>query len=375
MKKTILKSLIIASVIFGYYSCSSGDDSSETLGEETVITNFERSELLANWSDNIIIPALETLSGSLSDLTTTFNLFNTNRDEVNLTALRGAWRASYFVWQRASMFEIGPAENIDFRLNMNIFPADVLQINTNVNSLSTDLSLPSNRDAKGFPAIDYLINGIADSDAEIVARFNDATEGDALINYLESLVLDMESLTNQVLQEWQNSFRDEFVANDGATAVASVDLFVNDYIFYFERFLRAGKIGIPAGVFSNTTLPQNLEAFYDETLSNDLFLEGLDAVQSFFNGNSFNTSTSGIGLDDYLNALNRDDLTSLINDQFDLSRTMVTNLNSFQQELENNPPVSLLQAYDEVQRLVPLLKVDMLSVLNINVDFQDADGD
>jgi hypothetical protein len=35
----------------------------------------------------------------------------------------------------------------------------------------------------------------------------------------------------------------------------------------------------------------------------------------------------------------------------------------------------MLQTYDELQKNVILLKVDMLQALNINVDYVDADGD
>jgi hypothetical protein len=34
-----------------------------------------------------------------------------------------------------------------------------------------------------------------------------------------------------------------------------------------------------------------------------------------------------------------------------------------------------LRTYDDIQATVVLLKVDMLQVLNINVDYADADGD
>ena len=51
-------------------------------------------------------------------------------------------------------------------------------------------------------------------------------------------------------------------------------------------------------------------------------------------------------------------------------------LDSFLSEIQNNnPPTDLLMAYDEVQRVVPLVKTDMFSLLSIDVDFVDADGD
>ncbi len=55
---------------------------------------------------------------------------------------------------------------------------------------------------------------------------------------------------------------------------------------------------------------------------------------------------------------------------------MVSTLDSFRIEIENNNPATdMLLAYDEVQRIVPLLKVDMVSAMSISIDFVDADGD
>ena len=51
-----------------------------------------------------------------------------------------------------------------------------------------------------------------------------------------------------------DGYRDEFVNKDGSTATSSVNKLVNDYLFYYEKFLRAGKIGMPAGVFSGDPL-------------------------------------------------------------------------------------------------------------------------
>ena len=41
----------------------------------------------------------------------------------------------------------------------------------------------------------------------------------------------------------------------------------------------------------------------------------------------------------------------------------------------NNDNTKFLQVFDAVQEVVVLLKVDMLQLLNINVDYVDADGD
>jgi hypothetical protein len=71
-----------------------------------------------------------------------------------------------------------------------------------------------------------------------------------------------------------------------------------------------------------------------------------------------------------------EDLTALINNQFNTARDMVMGLTPFRAEIENNsPPTAMLLAYDEVQKTVPMLKVDMVSAMSISVDFVDADGD
>lgn len=341
--------------------------------------SFERNTMLVNWADNIIIPAYEAFEVTLIDLTTAFKGFREDPSSSNLEAFRDAWLTSYKGWQRVSMFEIGPAEALDYRLNMNIYPTDATKIDELVVSETYDLSLPSNRAAKGFPALDYLLNGLATTDEAIVSKFNGENK-EELLAYIDAVLTDMKTRTSSILSDWKTEYRDTFVANDGASATASVDRFVNDYVFYYEKFLRAGKMGIPLGVFSGSPLPEKLEAFYEPDISNTLFLEGLQAVQDFFNGKHYGSNTTGESLASYLDALNTlkdgEDLKAVVNGQFNKAREMVEALDAFRHEIEsNNPPTDMLLAYDEVQRAVPLLKVDMVSAMSISIDFVDADGD
>ncbi|MFK7813551.1 MAG: imelysin family protein [Maribacter sp.] len=341
--------------------------------------SFERGPLLTNWADNIIIPSYEAFDTELNALNTSFDTFRTSANPENLIALRAAWLKTYTLWQRVSMFEIGPAESEDFRFSMNTYPTNVEKIENNIASSAYDLSLSSNREAKGFPALDYLINGLGETDEVIVSKYATG-DNQGLIEYTAAVLDDMQTKTTTILVEWKGSYKATFVSNDGASATASVDRFVNDYIFYFEKFLRAGKMGIPLGVFSADPFPDKVEAFYNSEVSNELFLEGLQASQDFFNGKHFSSDTTGESLASYLDALNTvkdgEDLKTIINNQFDKARDRVTSLNTFRTEIENNtPPTDMLMAYDEVQRLVPLMKVDMVSAMSISIDFVDADGD
>ncbi|MUH36692.1 peptidase M75 [Zobellia amurskyensis] len=373
---------IVATAVM-IWACSSDGGNDPT--DDVVVdptpdpVSFERGPMLMNWADNIIIPSYEAFSSEMTGLQSAFDSFKSDASEANLVAFRASWLSAYKMWQRVSMFEIGPAETLGLRLNVNIYPAGSDKIDGFITSGSYDLALASNRDAKGFPALDYLINGLGDRDEDILAKFN-GTEKENLIAYTGDVIADMVSLSTNVLAEWNSGYRATFVANNGASSTASVDRFINDYVFYYEKFLRAGKMGIPVGAFSENVLPQNVEAYYKADVSNELFLEGIEAVQDFFNGVHYGKNTSGESLASYLDALNTvkdgDDLKKLINDQFDLAKTKVAALEPFRNEIEDNvPPTNMLLAYDEVQRIVPLLKVDMVSAMSVSIDFVDADGD
>ena len=69
-------------------------------------------------------------------------------------------------------------------------------------------------------------------------------------------------------------------------------MLINDYIYYYEKGLRANKIGIPAGRFSSTPLPDRVEAYYGRVYSRALAIEAANAVDNFFNGRSFSSQMS-----------------------------------------------------------------------------------
>jgi len=371
-----LNILFLAALTLIFTSCSDSGD----LKPSVEMPGFERTPMLVNWADNIIISSYIDFSKKLAGLSASFEMFRSEVSEDNLVALRTSWLEAYKAWQYVDMFEIGPAESVGLRLNINEYPANTEKIESNVSSGNYDLKLPSSRDEKGFPTLDYLINGLGDSDAEIVEKLSTTSGQVSYTDYIEDIIKDMQILSGQVLSEWQADYRDNFVSNDGSSATASVDRFVNDYIFYFEKFLRAGKMGIPLGVFSGSVLPGNLEAYYKGDVSKELFLEGLKAAQDFFNGKHFGSEKKGESLGSYLDTLNTvkngNDLHKIINDQFNVAREKVTALGTFRAEIENNePPNNMLLAYDEVQRIVPLLKVDMVSAMSISIAYVDNDGD
>ncbi|MCG2587521.1 imelysin family protein [Rhodohalobacter sulfatireducens] len=352
--------------------------------------DFDREEILVNWADNIILPAFESFSTTTGELKTAGENFTTNPNQQTLQELRDAWKTSYLAWQHVSMFEMGKAMDVRFRDYLNTYPVSANEsspnadqtIQKNIQTGTYNLELPSLRDTQGFPALDYLLNGLGDSDDAILEYYTTHQDAVEYKKYINDLVTRMDQLTVEVLDHWESGYRDQFVSNSGNGANGSLDMMVNDYIFYYEKYLRAGKIGIPAGVSaisSGTPSPVRVEAYYSEGLSKALFMEALNATQNFFNGKHYGTQEMGESLASYLDYLNTmkegADLTQLINNQFESARNQAENLNSdFVTQIETDNS-EMLATYDELQKNVVFLKVDMLQALNINVDYVDADGD
>ncbi|MCB4799950.1 imelysin family protein [Neotamlana laminarinivorans] len=363
MKKIILGTIIIGFII----ACSS----SSSGGSGGTTDNYDRSALLVNLADNIIIPAFQDLETELSALTEAKNNFVATPNQANLEALRASWLTAYTAWQYVEMFNIGEAETVLYGFQMNIYPTNIDDISANINSGSYDLTHTNNNDAVGFPAVDYMIYGLADNDTDILTFY----QSENYTSYLSDLIDQMESLTSSVLTNWNSSYRNTFVSQTGNTATSSLNKFTNDFIYYFEKGLRLNKFGTPAGVFSTDPLPETVEALYAKAFSKDLALEALSAVEAVFYGDAFSGSGSGESFESYLISLDRADLVTEIATKFEDAREKIEALDDSFYDQINTDNTKMTEAYDALQLLVVSFKVDMLQAFNISVDYRDNDGD
>lgn len=374
-KNYIQATVFVVSALF-FYACS--EDDTDTVGEDQNVT-FNRAAILENWSDNIIIPSFTDFETKTSALDTATQAFVNSPTIETLQDVQDSWFTAYLAFQNVSIFEIGKAEELNYRTRLNAYPTSVSKINTFINNGSFNLALPSTFDAQGFPALDYLLYGLADTNEETLAYYTTRDNAETHRLLLSDVSQSIHSLTQEVLASWNGPFRDSFIANTDSSVNGSVDKVTNDFIFYYEKALRAGKVGIPAGIFSNDPLPQNVEALYKGDISKELLLASINTTQDFFNGKHFNSNTTGIGFKDYLDALNSvkggANLSGLIDEQFNIAREEALTLNdNFVIQIENDNS-KLLETYNELQRNVVLIKVDMLQALSVDVDYIDADGD
>ena len=201
-------SIVLAAIVI---ACSSSDDPAPDNNnggtdptDDGPIASFDRSAMLTNWADNIIVPAYEEFLATAEALQQQIDNFNVNTTEDNLNLLRDSWLTAYKSFQWVSMFEIGPAEDARFRARLNTYPADAATIDDFRTTGVYNFELPSNIDAQGFPAFDYMLFGLADTDAAILEFYTtDASASIAKI-YLQDLATAMTGLAQQVLNEWSS---------------------------------------------------------------------------------------------------------------------------------------------------------------------------
>lgn len=353
-----------------------GGCSSDSIGEGNGNSDsFNREALLTNTADNIIIPAFKDFESKLEALKSKFDAFTNTPNTLTFAEVKVSWYEAYKVWQYVAVFDIGKAEEIQFVNHFNIYPLNVTDLERNITTGTYDLSISNNHDAQGFPALDYLFNGLAATEADIVAKFVTDAKADAYKKYVLDVISKMTTVTSEILNDWNTGFRDSFVKSTENTATSFFNKMVNDYIFHYEKRLRTNKIGIPAGAFSNSPLSDRVEAFYSKSYSRDLALEALQAVNGVFSGTAYGKVTSGESFQTYLNFLNRADLTTSINNQLEKARVQLASLNTdlSKQVIDDNSQMTM--AFDELNKVVVLLKVDMLQAFNVSVDYVDADGD
>jgi len=373
LKKTVFLLLVSVAIV----ACTSSDDSNENGND-----GFDRTALLTNYADNIILPALENFEAKLSQMDVARANFVNDINQANLDLLSDAWLEAYKAWQFVAIYDIGVAEtftdNVNgFRVFFNVYPVTTSLIENGAGGADYDLNVEAYYKAQGFPALDFLIHGTADSDETALEKFTTNTKANGYIDYFTNVQSQMNSKFSTIISDWQNTFRNEFVNNTASNATGSFDKIVNDFISYYELALRKNKIGTPAGNFSaGNTFPEKVEAFYKNDVSKELALLGLDAVEQVFNGQAFgNTSSTGASMASYLEYLDNSELKNDINAQFNEARQVIQALSpSFSQQVINDN-TKMTQAYDALQAAVVLLKVDMVSVFDISVDFDDNDSD
>lgn len=343
----------------------------------------DRQEILIHWVDNIVVPSYDKFKLKFDAMKSKADAFTQNTNASTLTEFRAAWVEAYLEWQKVEVFEFGPADQYTLRSFFNIYPTDVTGIATNINDASVNMDLPASYARQGFPALDYLINGVGADDTQIVTYYTSGADGVKRLAYVTRIVNRMNTLLTNVVSGWP-TYRETFITKTGLDIGSSFGLVVNSYVLYYERYIRSGKIGIPSGATVATggsINPDKVEAYYKKDISLALAKNAHNAAVDFFNGKNVITGAEGPSFKSYLDALGSKDasssaaLSGIINSQFSVISSKLDLLgNDFSQQVQTNKQ-PMIDTYTEMQKAVRILKVDMTSAMSITITYTDNDGD
>lgn len=374
MKKWYLAPVITGFLaILSVVACNKKDD------DASPSNDLDRKPMLENYANNYILPAYNDMDLALTLLKAQITAFVNNPTEQNLTSARNAFKDAYMVWQNVDVINFGPASDNSLRDFMNIYPVTTGKVEGNISSGSYNLDAFGAKDAQGFPALDYLLNGIGNTDAAIVSMYTTDANAANRKKYLQDVTDKMLEKVTVVKSEW-DTYKSTYAGNTGTDAGGSLSLMVNGYVMYYERYLRSGKVGLPVGAMTGVAKPDLSEAYYMPELGKELAVEANIAMREFFEGYTFGTQVKGEGMYSYLSAIGTTDengklMADVIVDEMEQATGKLRNIPTTIQDGVSNNRTYMLETYEELQDVVPLLKVDMVSAFSISITYTDNDGD
>ncbi len=339
--------------------------------------SFDRKIMLQNFADNIIIPAFTDLQANVNKLQSDLLNFSENTTTAALDDAQQSFEKTYTAWMYANSFNFGPAGESGIRKGfveeIGTWPANTTSIESNITTNNTSLT-DFNRDNRGLNAIDYLIFDPAGNDEAIVNAFS--TNGNRG-KYLLALINKIKSQTDAIVAAWTDSYKQEFINNDGTDVGSSTSQMYNEFVRSFEA-IKNFKVGLPLGkrIGQTSTEPSKVEARYS-AISRKYIELHIEAIDNCWQGRS-KAGTDGIGWKEYLLSVSGGaDLVSRTETQMAVIKNALATIPespSFETQINTNFD-AWSSLHTQLQIQLPNYKSEMSSLLGIAITFSSGDGD
>lgn len=361
------KIVIVLAALIGLNACDGG----EGIGD-----SFNRTLMLTDIADNLIIPAYSQLQTSAQKLESSVSIFTSNPSLTNLETAQQDWISLYTDWQWATAFNVGPAseEGLQKSLTEEIgtFPVSESKLQAILETGTFNLN-DFNRDARGIFALEYLLFDIENNqEALVAAMVNENRKSFSL-----ALIQNIKSKVETVLNTWTGSYKTFFIANNGSDAGSSTSELFNEFVKSFEA-LKNFKVALPLGLRAGQTQPEptKVEAYYSGQSITGIRQHWL-AIKSIWYGTGRN-GNDGIGFYEYLKEVaGGEDLIAATEQQLAIVDSKLAALStetSFSKQIINDKlPLESLST--ELQRQTRYFKSDLSSLIGIAITFASGDGD
>lgn len=334
-------------------------------------SDFDRTTLLTNIGNNIIVPSYLKFSEAALELKQKGDAFTAAPSVITLDSLKLAFVTAYTAFQAVEVYDFSASQ--DMRNMLNSFPVDTVQVKANVLSGSYNLNAVNNLKAKGFPAVDFLL--YSQSEQDVVNTFSTDVDAAKRKQYLTDVIAEIQQRSATAYAEWSGNYLQTFITASGTDVGSSVGMLVNDLSFETERNRRervGNALGYVGIINSGTVVPYSVEGFFSSK-SNALLIENLRKSKALYTGGN------GTGFDDYLDFVNAtydgSPLSSAISNQFDVTIQAAQNVPVGFSQAVNSNKQQMETLFLELKKLTVMLKVDMSSQLGVVINYSDNDGD
>jgi predicted lipoprotein len=329
---------------------------------------FDRAPMLENIGNNVIVPSYKTAHEKAQALKVAVADFTNWPDPQKLPALRTTFKEAYLAWQAVEVYDF--AKGTAQTAALNTFPPDSVKIRNNALTGNYNLQAASNLNAKGFPALDFILFSSNDNDlVNLIIDFPTAKQ------YLQDIADDISTNITSTYDDWNTAQINKFTSATGLDIGGSIGILCNSWAQSTERNRRervGNSLGY-VGFISSGTINQKLLEGFHSNMSKELLVANLQAGKNLFTGGA------GVGFDDYPQVKEATfqgvPLNQEISNQFDKCIAAANAItNDFKTALVNEKP-KMETLFLELKKLTVLIKVDMASAIGVTINYTDNDGD
>ena len=414
------KTLTLASVMGSLLLAGCGGSSSGGGGGGVDVcadTEFDCQAMLTNLNDNIMVPSVQDFQTQATKLEDKAEAYSTTLSEggdmaAAETELQEAWDDAMLSWQSIEVMQVGPLKDNSGALRDNIYSwpsTDSCNVDEDVILATDDQNYDITSRAvtrRGLDALEYVAYSTGDltlscSDDQVTGNstlqqwtnLSDAEKRQYRATYAEKAAVALSDRADELVSKWtgSNGFEQELTNPDSngsrfANQLEAVNA-VTDSLFYIEDEVKDIKLAVPLCgdkldcPDDGQVTPEEVENPFSER-SKEHVRQNLVTFQTLFLGNKEGESPTRSGLDDLLDAVNEENISSMM--ETDTQETL-DDLNgigegvTLTQALQPGNTTgedAVRDVWESAQDITDRLKNDFLTTLSLSIPGSAAgDGD
>lgn len=393
--RSIIFSLTAGLVLaVGLSACSDNGSGDNTVKEDPEAAEARR-DVLANLGEHVILATYVDFEAKAQALETSANAYASSLDAADLQGVQDAWDDAMHVWQRAEIFQVGPAGEMgaavggqDLRDQIYSWPlTNACRVDQEL--VSKDYADPDAFASKainvrGLDALEYLLfyDGTDNACAPNSAINSDgswsALEEDELLKrraeYAQVLAGDLKKSAQSLRKAWDpegENFLAEFSragaeSKSFATSQEAMNA-VSDAMFYVDKELKDIKLARPAGLSDcvEEVCPDKRESPWANR-SLDNIRQNLIGFQQLFLGGA-PEDTDAPGFDDLIRRMGVDQLADDMSARTAEAIAATDAVEGTMVDALADDPQSIVDIFVATKGITDLYKSQFFDVLDLEV--------